>query len=151
MRRHDLAMSREDTITIIDTNGYATLCLIDSGGRPYGVPMDYVRRDDNLFFHGAKEGRKVDSMRANPRACAVIVGNTEIIPDKFGRKYTSAIIEGAIEIIDDSERKRQVMTWVVESRSPQYSEKGRVIIEKLLDRVLVYKMSMESISGKHGL
>ena len=151
MRRKDLAMAREETLALIDANEYAVLCLTDPDGRPYGVPMDYVRRGDNLYFHGAKEGRKVDAMKSNSRACAVIVGNTVIIPGKFGRKYQSAIVEGSIELIDDSDLKRQIMTWVVEGRSPGYQEKGQAVIERMLDRVLVYKLNMESVSGKHGL
>lgn len=90
-------------------------------------------------------------MKVNSWACAVIVGNTTIVPEKFGRKYESAIIEGPIELIDDPEQKRQVMTWVGESRSPGYPEKAQSVIEKMLDRVLIYKMKMEIISGKHGL
>lgn len=90
-------------------------------------------------------------MRTNYWACAVIVGDTTIIPEKFGRKYESAIIEGPIELIDDLEQKRQVMTWVVEKRSPAYPEKGQTVIDRMLDRVLVYKMKMEIVSGKHGL
>lgn len=151
MRRHDLAMHREETLALIDTKKYAVLCLVDQEGKPYGVPMDYIRRDDQLFFHGAKEGRKVDSMKNNPYACAVIVGDTEIVPSKFGRKYESVIVEGSIKLIDDLDMKRQVMLWVVERNSPDYVEKGKVIIEKLLERVLVYKMDMEIISGKHGI
>ena len=90
-------------------------------------------------------------MRANHWACAVIVGDTTIIPEKFGRKYESAIIEGPIELIDDPEQKRQVMTWVVKKRSSAYPEKGQTVIDRMLDRVLVYKMKMEIVSGKHGL
>lgn len=151
MRRNDLAMSYEETLAVIDAQDYAVLCLIDPAGRPYGVPLDYVRRDGFLYFHGAREGRKTDSMMANPRACAVIMGATAIIPEKFGRMYQSAIVEGSIELIDDPEQKRQVMTWVVESRSPGYREKGQAIIARMMDRVLVYKMQMEIITGKHGL
>lgn len=151
MRRKDLAMAREESLALIDANEFAVLCLTDPDGLPYGVPMDYVRKDDNLYFHGAKEGRKVDSMRVNPRACAVIVGDTQVIPEKFGRKYVSVIVEGSVELVDDPEAKRQVMTWVVDSRSPDYREKGQTVIEKMLDRVLVYRMNIESISGKHGL
>lgn len=151
MRRKDLAMAREETLALIDANEYAVLCVTDRDGLPYGVPMDYVCRGDNLYFHGAKEGRKVDAMKVNPRASAVIIGDTQVVPEKFGRKYVSAIIEGSIELIDDPDVKRQVMTWVVESRSPGYLEKGQAVIEKMLDRVLVYRMNMESISGKHGI
>jgi hypothetical protein len=65
--------------------------------------------------------------------------------------YESAIVEGPVELIDDPEQKRQIMTWVAESRSPGYPEKGQVVIERMLDRVLVYKLRMEVVSGKHGL
>jgi hypothetical protein len=43
------------------------------------------------------------------------------------------------------------MTWVVESNSPDHQEKGKAIIERMLDRVLIYKMHMETVSGKHGI
>ena len=151
MRRKDLAMSQEATLAVIDAIEYAVLSLTDPDGKAYGVPLDYVRKGDCLYFHGAKEGRKVEAMKINSWACAVIVGNTTIVPEKFGRKYESAIIEGPIELIDDLEQKRQVMTWVVEKRSPAYPEKGQTVIDRMLDRVLVYKMKMEIVSGKHGL
>ncbi len=151
MRRKDLAMTQEATLAMIDAQEYAVLCLTDPDGRAYGVPLEYVRRDEFLYFHGAREGRKVDSMKGNSWVCAVILGDTTVVPEKFGRKYESAIVEGSIELIDDPEQKSQVMTWVAESRSPDYPEKGRMVIEKMLDRVLIYKMRMEIISGKHGL
>lgn len=151
MRRKDLMVPREDTIEILDMNDYAVLALVGPDGRPYAVPMDYLRKDEALYFHGAKEGRKVDAMKANPWACAVITGETTIVPDKFGRRYRSAIAEGPIEVIDEPEAKQEVMQWFVESRSPGYREKGQMVIERMLDRVLVYKMSIVSITGKHGL
>ena len=43
------------------------------------------------------------------------------------------------------------MSWVVQKKSPDFLEKGQKVIEKMLDRVLIYKMEMEIISGKHGL
>ena len=151
MRRKDLAMSQEATLAMIDAKEYAVLSLTDADGRAYGVPLDYVRKEDSLYFHGAREGRKVEAMKINPWACAVILGDTTIVPEKFGRKYESAIIEGPIELIDDPEQKRKVMTWVAERRSPGHPEKAQSIIERMLDRVLVYKMKMETLSGKHGL
>ena len=151
MRRKDLTITQEATFALIDAKEYAVLCLTDPDGKAYGVPLDYVREGESLFFHGAKEGRKIDSMRANHWACAVIVGDTTIIPEKIGRKYESAIIEGPIELIDDPEQKRQIMTWVVKKRSSAYPEKGQTVIDRMLDRVLVYKMKMEIVSGKHGL
>lgn len=151
MRRSNLAMTEEETLSLIKSCRFAVLSLTDTDGLPYGVPLDYVFKDNALYFHGAKEGRKIDAMKRNPNGCAVILGDTEVIPEKFGRKYASAIVEGPIELIDDPETKRQVMTWVVETNSPDYMEKGKAIIEKMLDRALIYKMQMETVSGKHGI
>ena len=151
MRRQDLALALEETLVIIDETQYAVLCLTDPDGQPYGLPMDYVRRGDSLYFHGSQQGRKIDAMKSNSRVCAVIVGETKIIPARFGREYKTAIVEGKVELINDPEVKRQVMTWVVERKSPDNIEKGKFVIEKMLDRVLVYKMHMEKVSGKHGL
>lgn len=57
-----------------------------------------VRKIAFISTEPRKEG-KVEAMKVT--ACAVIVGNTTIVPEKFGRKYESAIIEGPIELIDD--------------------------------------------------
>lgn len=56
-----------------------------------------------------------------------------------------------LSLVDEPDEKRRVMTWVVERKSPDYMDRGQKVIEKMLDRLLVYKMSMEVVSGKHGL
>ena len=106
MRRKDLAMTQEATFALVDAKEYAVICLTDPDGRAYGVPLDYVRQGESLFFHGAKEGRKIDSMRTNYWACAVIVGDTTIIPEKFRKKKEYASIEGPIDPKDNLEQKR---------------------------------------------
>jgi len=151
LRRKDLELSIEETYEIVDANKYAVVSLVDADGLPYGVALDYIHRDNCLYFHGAQEGRKIEAMKANPRACAVILGETTIVPEKFGRRYVSVVAEGPIELINDAEFKRQVMKWVVENNSPDNLEKGYTIIERMLEHVLVYKMEIEKISGKHGL
>ncbi len=151
LRRKDLAMSEEQTLLLIKTNKFAILSLVDADGLPYGVPLDYIYKDNALYFHGSKAGRKIDAMQINPRGCAVILGDTAVVPEKFGRKYTSVVVEGSIELIDDPEVKRQLMTCVVESNSSDYREKGEIVIEKMLNQVMIYKMNIEIISGKHGI
>jgi len=151
MRRKDSELSLESTCEILESNNYAVVSLIDAEGMPYGVALDYIYKEGCLYFHGAKEGRKADAMKKNPRACAVILGETKVIPNRFGREYVSAVAEGPITLIDEPEQKRKVMQWVVEHNSLDYLEKGYAVVEKLLERVLIYKMEIEKLSGKHGL
>ena len=74
MRRQDLVLDREAALSIIDEIHFAVLSLYDAESKPYGVPLEYVRKGDVLYFHGAKEGRKVSAMQTNPSGCAVIIG-----------------------------------------------------------------------------
>ena len=40
MRRQDLALSAEESLTLVDQVQFAVLSLVDEAGRPYGVPLD---------------------------------------------------------------------------------------------------------------
>jgi len=41
-------------------------CVYDGG--PYVVPVNYVCHGDGVFIHSLP-GRKIDALRANPKAC----------------------------------------------------------------------------------
>ncbi|HNU36390.1 MAG TPA: pyridoxamine 5'-phosphate oxidase family protein, partial [Methanomassiliicoccales archaeon] len=42
------------------------LAMVDDG-KPYIVPMNFGYRNGCLYFHCAKEGRKLDVLRENPK------------------------------------------------------------------------------------
>jgi len=151
MRRIDRAMSDEETLELVKKSEFAVLSLIDVNGLPYAVPLDYIYHENALYFHGAQEGRKIEAMKLNQRACAVILGETTVVPEKFSRKYTSVIIQGVMEIIDDPETKRQVMMDLVQQYSPDFKEKGNIMIEKSFHKTSIFKLNIETISGKHGI
>lgn len=46
------------------------LSLLGENGYPYGLPIDYWynETDGKLYFHGAKEGHKIDAIRACDKA-----------------------------------------------------------------------------------
>ena len=46
------------------------LSLIGDDGYPYGLPIDhwYCEEDGKIYFHGAKEGHKIDSIKACGKA-----------------------------------------------------------------------------------
>src|SRR4051794_21655377 len=41
-------------------------CVVDGG--PYVVPVNYVFHEDSIYVHSLL-GRKINALRANPRAC----------------------------------------------------------------------------------
>ena len=68
MRRHDRETSYEEAVTILRGCPYATVAF-HGGEYPYTVPMHFgVAEEDGalvLYFHGAKEGKKLDLLAEN--------------------------------------------------------------------------------------
>lgn len=46
---------------------------------PYVVPMNYGYRDNCLYLHSAKEGRKIDIIRENPNVCFEVDTDIELV------------------------------------------------------------------------
>ena len=63
MRRADKEIvDREELHRILDEAMAMRLGLLD-GGRPYVVPLNFAREGDDLSFHAAKAGHKLDCLR----------------------------------------------------------------------------------------
>ena len=67
MRRSDRARDRSFAFDVIDRCGHGVAALSTGGEGPYCIPLSLVRVGDDLFFHCALEGRKLDLLRRDPR------------------------------------------------------------------------------------
>ena len=113
MRRADRELTDvADIRRIVAEAKVLHLGLVDDG-RPYVVPLHYGfdLTDDALTFymHGAREGRKLDVIRANPTAfveldCDVEQVSGGDVPCRYGSLYASVMGEGVLEDADEKVR-----------------------------------------------
>jgi hypothetical protein len=76
-----------------------------------------------------------------------VVGRTEVLPEKFATNYESAIVFGkAFELVDDE--KRTGLFEIVKKYSPGFIPEGLKYIESAAHKTRVYKIVIESITGK---
>ena len=70
MRRFKQALSPEECIEVLKNEPRGVLSLIGDDGYPYGIPMDhwYCEEDGKLYFHCAREGHKLDALKACSKA-----------------------------------------------------------------------------------
>jgi uncharacterized protein len=113
MRREDRRIVEKDGLrAIIEA---ADVCRLGFalGNTPYIVTMNFGFEWEGeyprLFFHCAKEGRKLDMMRANPRVCFELDHGHELVTGSsacsWGMKYSSIVGYGALhEVGDEGER-----------------------------------------------
>ena len=64
MRRFNQQISDSECLDILKNTKRGVLSLIGDDGYPYGLPIDhwYCEKDGKIYFHGAKEGHKIDSI-----------------------------------------------------------------------------------------
>ena len=113
-----------EILGILDRAKIVHVGMID-GERPYIVPMNYGYTMENgkltLYLHGAKEGRKLDILRQNPKVFIEI--DTDIVPFEgitachYGVGYSSVMGEGIAELVEDAEGKKQALSILMKTQT----------------------------------
>jgi nitroimidazol reductase NimA-like FMN-containing flavoprotein (pyridoxamine 5'-phosphate oxidase superfamily) len=115
---------------------------------PYIVPLNFGYKDNALFIHCAKEGRKVDLLRKNNKVGFEIEDSYKIVESEVScewtTKYRSIIGTGEVEIINDFKEKEQGLDVIMQ----QHGKMENTYHEKLVDLVFILKLSIKSVSGK---
>jgi len=147
MRRKDRKITDNEAIEILRKGEFGVLSMCTSDNRGYGIPLNFVFKDNDIYFHCATEGSKLDYLRNNNKVSFCVVGKTEVLPSKFGAIYESVIVSGRTAEIEGTEKYDALMR-VIEKYSAGYIPEGKEYILKLYDKVRVIKLSIESITGK---
>lgn len=117
MRRKDREITGTEEITeILNTCKTACVAMTDKD-TPYVVPLSYgyELNDDGLvlYFHSAKEGRKIDILKQNNKVCFAIFSEGEPIhsetPCNSGYYFSSVIGTGTVDFITDPDKKKDAL------------------------------------------
>ncbi|QQO10431.1 pyridoxamine 5'-phosphate oxidase family protein [Breznakiella homolactica] len=148
MRRKDREMPREFAGEVLDKCGYASLATVGSDGFAYCVPVSIVRDGEWIYFHCAPEGRKIENLRYQPRVCISAVGETRIPENEFTTEYESAVVTGTAEEVINDEEKIHALRLLCLRYTPGNMAAFDEAIKRSLGRTSVWKVPMESVSGK---
>jgi len=148
MRRKDREIkSIEEIEAIIRKSLVCRLGMADENG-PYIVPLSFGYADNCLFFHSANEGKKIDILRKNNKVCFEFDTDKDIVRgDKacdWGMKFKSVIGFGKAFIVEDVESKKAALDVIM----AHYSDGSFEYDQKKLERTVVIKVEIESMTGK---
>lgn len=148
MRRKDRQVTTEEAWQIVDSCSYGVLTMTAEDGTPYGVPVNYGRDGETLYFHSALEGKKADSLRKNGQVCLVCVGESRVVEEKYTTAYASAMAFGTVTEITEQAEKVQALRVLCEAVAPTNMEMFEDYYPRFLDATAVWKLSVEKITGK---
>lgn len=152
MRRSDREQDRAFSLALIDRCPHGILALSTGEDTPYCLPISFVRVENSLYFHCAKEGRKIDLLRHNPRVCVTFVGQDEPIfeePSSYTTYFQSAIVTGtAAEATEDAE-KASALRALCQKLTPEHmGDSFERAIARSLHITAVWRIDMDQITGK---
>jgi len=153
VRRHDREITSTETIEEILSNGrFTTIAL--AGDEPYLVTMSYgydpeLRR---LCFHVAKDGRKLDRIAQDPRACATVIEDLGYKHGECAHPYRSVVAFGRLRKLDqpdDSRRAIRTLLTQLEGTEDPWEAMG-LDDDSRFDRFAVLVFDIEHWTAKEG-
>ena len=149
LRRQDRALPEESACQLLSENESGILCMQDTAGGGYGVPLNYVWDGaEALYMHCAGEGHKLDCLRQEPRVTFVITGSSRILPAKFSTAYESVLVHGRACIVEAENEKIRALQLLIQKLTPQEQARGGEYIARAIHATTVIRLSIERVCGK---
>jgi len=149
MRRKEKEITNRSEIDTILKGAQVCRLALARENEPYLVPVFFGYDGSRLYFHTAREGRKLDFIAANSRVCFEVELNVNLTPDsseacRWSVSFESVIGYGkVIEMLTPEEKEyglNQIML--------HYSGKKWHYKLEVLKRTRVWCVEIESITGK---
>lgn len=94
---------------------------------PYGVPVSFCYCENEIYLHGAKNGRKYHLLKENPKVSftatkvysyilSTFLNNT-MIPTQF---FFSIYLSGIFKTITEAQRKKHILKTLVQKYEPSH-------------------------------
>jgi nitroimidazol reductase NimA-like FMN-containing flavoprotein (pyridoxamine 5'-phosphate oxidase superfamily) len=141
---------RAEVDAIILKASICRLGMVD-GGRPYIVPMNFGYDGVNLYFHCAREGRKIDVLRRSPEVCFELEVDHGLVTGDLACQYTndfeSVMGEGVAELLEDSLSKSAALDLIMS----HYAKGPFHYDAKNLDLTLIIRVRISGLKAKRHL
>ena len=150
MRRKNCVISTEVAEKILYEGDFGVLALSGDDGYNYAVPINYAVEGNKIFFHSAKTGHKLDSIKRNDKVSFCVVDRHEVISEEFTTYFSSVIAFGRIRIVEDNNDpdKLRGLELLADKYSSTASSDRREKELGRLNALVVPVMTIEHLTGK---
>lgn len=122
------------------------------GERVYIVPLSFGYQREGgrhtFYFHGARQGRKLELIRREPRVGFELdTGGTFLpgsTPCQASMAYESVVGTGVVRLLEDPEEKRRGLEEILR----RYGQAEEPLPEEALEKVCVFRLDVEELRCK---
>ncbi|MHC1681079.1 MAG: pyridoxamine 5'-phosphate oxidase family protein [Methanomassiliicoccales archaeon] len=123
------------------------LAMVDDW-EPYIVPLNFGYRDGCLYFHSAKEGRKLDVLSKNPKVCFEMEADVRLLKGEkacqWSTSFESVIGWGTATISLDEKEVREGLEVLMS----HYIDGPYDFDPRSLSLTALIKVKVERMTGK---
>lgn len=136
MPRPDIRLTPDEQAQFLREHKKCALATLDRDGFPHLVAMNFAFRNGAFWMTSYAKAQKVVNIRRDPRVAVMVEAGSAYAELK------GVMARGECEIIEDSERVREVFAWLGEGRATprpaaaQQSAAKRVVLKVLPHRIV---------------
>ena len=147
MRRIKQQLSEEESLEVLKKAKRGVLSVIGDDGWPYGIYLNPHFENGRIFFHGAKEGHKIDALKKDARASFTVID--EGVKDEGGWAYAfrSVVVFGRVEFVEDQNEAVEICRRLARRFNPSEADIEDEI-RRAAAHVQVFALIPEHITGK---
>ncbi|MBQ9421260.1 MAG: pyridoxamine 5'-phosphate oxidase family protein [Lachnospiraceae bacterium] len=147
MRRFKQQIPEADCIDLLKKAPRGVLSLIGDGGYPYGIPVNFVYEDGDIYIHCAGEGHKIDAIKACDKASFCVLDEGTQLEGDWDWLFHSVICFGRIREIEDRD---EVLRKAALLGDKYFKEKGHTEreIRRVGHKVHMLEFTVEHMTGK---
>lgn len=149
IRKKKNALPLEDAKQLLHEERRGVIAVNGDDGYPYAVPVNYLYDEENgkIYFHGAKAGHKVDSLKKDDKVCFTVYGHEEIKEEEWAPFMRSTVVFGRCHLIADQDECVRLCSKF----AMKYYPSQDLVDEELQDSgraVQMFEITIEHMSGK---
>ena len=148
MRRKEKEITDKSEIEAILDRALVLRIALSYEDTPYVVPVCFGYKNECLYIHSAREGKKLDMLRQNNRVCFEFDIDAGIkksgSPCRWGMKFRSVIGTGTARFVEDPAEKRYGLGAIL----AQYSSESFEYPDSEIEKIVIIRIDIEEMTGK---
>ena len=149
MRRKSRAISDDEARDLLLVEKRGVLAVNGDNGYPFALPLDYLYcpSENRIYFHGARQGHKVDALAKSDKVCFTVFGDERLAPDDWAPYVRSTVAFGRCHLVNDPELTLEKIRELARKYYPSEDE-VEAEIAKSVAAAQLYVIDVEHLTGK---
>lgn len=155
MRKEKRSMAKDEALDVVRRSPYGVLSMINirpdhplGVGSPYAVPLNTVLHKGIIYFHCAREGHKLDNLRADSRVTLSCTAYEKVIPEQLTTAFETALVFGHAREVTDERERREAIDALVSQLAPAELHTMETHMQKVGHITGIWAIEIDDISGK---